>query len=386
MSGIAVRLARRMGLQRDGTKLGLSPFETEMRRRLWWHIVHLDWRTCCLSATKPSMDLFLSDTKKPSNIEDDDINPNMINPPPERTSITSVVMCLLRCDLMDFLRSVTPSDSPDVRWTNLSSPSIALAEKDKMIAQMEDMFETKYLRYYDPSNSLHFLSSIVARLSVCKIKLSAHDPRQFSNRGLKVPQRSRDIIFANGTKLLEYANLMHSNQSLRKYGWQMSTVYLWDTLHYVLIEARHRKTGPEVEHVWQLVGAVLWNYPQIFGMATDALSAALGKWTLRVWDDLVAAQKVEGLPESPVPDFITAIRQCQDSRVESAAMSNGKADLERVAGTSSDYSGFQSLRHGGNPNLEVGTMDPYDLPSLLSSDTDLNDWVQWERLLSGQAF
>ena len=36
LMGLAQRLAEGMGLHRDGTYLGLSPFETEMRRRLWW--------------------------------------------------------------------------------------------------------------------------------------------------------------------------------------------------------------------------------------------------------------------------------------------------------------------------------------------------------------
>jgi hypothetical protein len=44
MTGVAVRLGQTMGLHRDGITLGLSPFETEMRRRLWWHLVHLDFR------------------------------------------------------------------------------------------------------------------------------------------------------------------------------------------------------------------------------------------------------------------------------------------------------------------------------------------------------
>lgn len=50
LSGMTIRLAQTMGLHRDGKALGLSPFETELRRRLWWHIVHLDFRAADMYA------------------------------------------------------------------------------------------------------------------------------------------------------------------------------------------------------------------------------------------------------------------------------------------------------------------------------------------------
>ena len=246
LSGIAVRLARRMGLHRDGTMLGLSIFETEMRRRLWWHIVHVDWQISDFSGTRPSMDLFLGDTKHPLNIEDEDLGPDTLNPPPKRTGITSVVLLSLRCDLMDFMRKLIPPLSGSPQWENFTSLSIPLPEKDVMISKMEDMLERKYLRYFDPSNSLHYFASILCRSSICKMRLKAHGPRQYANCGAKMPQSSRDIIFANGMKMLEYATLLLGNPALRRFTWQVSPGYLWDTLHCVLVEIRHRKVEPEV--------------------------------------------------------------------------------------------------------------------------------------------
>lgn len=36
LTGLALRISQSLGLHRDGTQFGLSPFDTEMRRRLWW--------------------------------------------------------------------------------------------------------------------------------------------------------------------------------------------------------------------------------------------------------------------------------------------------------------------------------------------------------------
>ena len=41
MTGLATRIANAMGLHRDGAQFGLPPFETEMRRRLWWQVCTL---------------------------------------------------------------------------------------------------------------------------------------------------------------------------------------------------------------------------------------------------------------------------------------------------------------------------------------------------------
>lgn len=42
LTGLAIRLAQSLGMHRDGSQLNLSPFDAEMRRRLWWSICILD--------------------------------------------------------------------------------------------------------------------------------------------------------------------------------------------------------------------------------------------------------------------------------------------------------------------------------------------------------
>lgn len=44
MIGIAVRIAQTLGLHEECFNKEFSPFEAEMRRRLWWQIVLFDSR------------------------------------------------------------------------------------------------------------------------------------------------------------------------------------------------------------------------------------------------------------------------------------------------------------------------------------------------------
>lgn len=375
LSGVAIRLARKMGLHRDGTSLGLSPFETEMRRRLWWHLVHVDFRTADVLGTRPSLDLSCGDAKMPLNVDDEDLHPDMVDPPPERDGITSIALCLIRCEIVETLRKFSTACPGDVRWEVLFSPEVTLTKKDSVISEIEDRLERKYLRYCDPSNALHTFVSIMIRSSICKMKLFAHNPRQFANSPVKVPQSERNIAFTNATKLLEYVTLMQGGcHGLEKYVWQIGTSYLWNTVLYVLVEARHRKTGPEVDRTWQTIGVVFSHYPQIFEESTGAVYTALGKWTLEVWDEYVTASKAEGLPEPSTPEYISAIRRCRRPAVESLSRTRDVAADSRPAARN-----LQSRYDGNLP--DIGPIESYDFPNLLSFETDPNEWVQWEQLV-----
>jgi hypothetical protein len=384
LSGISVRLARRMGLHRDGASLGLSPFETEMRTRLWWQIVHIDLRASEFSGTVVSRDLFLGDVKIPLNVEDEDLHPDMKEPPQERIGITSMVLCLLRCDHSGFRGGLAASYSTNLPYEKLVSPSLSIAEKDSLIDQMEDLVERKYLRYCDQSNSLHCFASIIARSAICRMKLIAHNPRQFSNCGAKVPPKERDIIFTNGTKFIEYGNLLQSTPALRKYMWQIRSGFLWDSLVYVLIETRHRKIGPEVDRVWQLIAGVFSNYPHIFAEASNALETAVGTWTLQVWDDCAAARKTQGLPELPTPEYIMSFRQNRRPTAEPSLRSNSSNGSGNTMENSINYAKDLSFGQAGDPVTDFGAHEAHDFSNLLSYDLEPNEWLQWERLFGSQ--
>jgi hypothetical protein len=374
MSGVAVRLARKMGLHRDGTSLGLPIFETEMRRRIWWYIVHADCLSSNFTGTKPSTDLFLSDTKTPLNVEDQDLSPNMTALPPERTGLTSMVLRLMKCDVLQFLSRATEKfsfASSDI----FGSPRTTIAERDSMVNQIEDILERKYLRYCDPSNALHYFVSIMGRATICKLRLMAHNPRHFADNGIKVPQTEREVIFANAMRLLEYVNLVMTNPSLRKLMWQVSAGHFWDTLVYVLIEARQLKTGPEVDKIWELIGGLFSKYPQTLADHTEAKYTVLGDWTLRVWEEYITARKEDGLPEIQTPSYLTAIRRSRQS---------AESGSKPVDGSPFATPGRAKALLPNNEETctSFEYLDPNDFSNLLSFDLEPNEWAKWDRLLA----
>lgn len=371
-----------MGLHRDGTFLGLPPFETEMRRRLWWHIAHIDFRTADVMGTKPSPEISTADTKKPINVEDSELYPGMAALPQEHNGITGISLCIIKCEMIASLCKCAATRPLDLRWEMLYSPDISLATKDSVIDEVEDHMENKYLRHCDPLDPFHTFISIMVRSAVCKMRLFAHNLRHFPHQYPLAAQKDHDIAFHNALKLLEYAGMIQGgHMGLDKYLWQIGTSYCWNTMLCLLMEIRCRKTGPEIDKAWKLIGIIFARAPQVFSELTGSVYVALGKWTLEVWDIHVEASKARGLPDPVPPEYIQAIRDYQDSKLEAETpVEEKKADPKPVAWPASGYEKSSYVDY-----LDVGYSEPHNFPNLSSFDTDPTQWIQWDQLVADQS-
>jgi Fungal specific transcription factor domain len=84
--GNAARLALRMGLHRDSTKVrgNITPFQAEIRRRLWHHLLQLDLLTSFHIGLPGTVQAIDSDTRLPGNFQDEDFDEDSNILPPSR--------------------------------------------------------------------------------------------------------------------------------------------------------------------------------------------------------------------------------------------------------------------------------------------------------------
>jgi hypothetical protein len=144
------------------------------------------------------------------------------------------------------------------------------------------------------------------------------------------------------------------------------------------IEARHRKSGPQIDRVWHLIGVVLSKYPQMFEEEAGAVYTTLGKWTLEVWDDYLVATQAEGLLEPPTPDYINAIRWSRRPSGGPSSKSKAPAESAHLPANSVGYSNLQSLGQYGDSLPGFDSIASYDLADLLSFEVDPNQWSRWD--------
>lgn len=113
LSGTVVRIAQKMGYHRDGEQLSLDPFETEMRRRIWWQIVIQDSKYAMLSGLRQTMLPLRWDTKMPQNVNDADIVPGSTEPVEPRRGPTEMAFSLLFNEIYRFkMASDNSNDAP----------------------------------------------------------------------------------------------------------------------------------------------------------------------------------------------------------------------------------------------------------------------------------
>lgn len=147
LTGLATNIARTMGLHRDGTHFAISPFETEMRRRVWWNLLVLETRSSEDSGIESSFLDQSFDTSLPLNLNDDDIFPDMTEKPKARQGCAEMTVSILRFEMVAALRRLDSLGSgEDSGYTSRE----LIEEKDKIIEKCHQKLEGTYLQHMDP--------------------------------------------------------------------------------------------------------------------------------------------------------------------------------------------------------------------------------------------
>ena len=380
LTAVAVRIARRLGLHRDGVLLGLPPFEVEMRSRLWWQIAFLDGRTADLCGSRPSLDL-QCDTKPPLNVNDSDLSPGMTEPAKERSEITEMFIFMIRVQVGESLQKAVSPVSIDA----LRRSSLTLLAKDEVIKRLQDSLEQKFLRYCDPLQPLHLLGSIICRIAICKLRLSVHNTMAYAGQGVSIPQSESDLVFNNGMKIIGYANMLHSAPALQKYRWFVGANFLWDSFIYILVELRRRKSGPEVDQAWSQIAQLFEYYPAVITESGNPLYVAVGIWTLRVWEDCFAARG--GAVPPTTPNFITQLRNNQ-TKTNSISLDFPSAVPIDPVFVGRNLQEYERLDYMNQPsdmafNIPYGDANSFNAPDALFFQPFPADWAQVDHLMRG---
>lgn len=256
LGGLVIHLAQALGIHRDGTNFDLNPFDTEMRRRLWWHISLLDSRSAEDHGTDPTFTEQFYDTKIPSNVNDEDIYPGMKESPMERKGATEMTFCLIRFELSKFSRRLNFT-APGGTVEGSGSSAWTLEDKEKMIDDCHRKLEEKYLRHCDMSTPIYWVTATVSRLILAKMWLTLHHPRSFNpNLEPHLPPETRDRLFVTSVEVIEFSHLLESNENTSKWGWLFQTYMQWQSVAFALSELCVRPPGPDTERAWQAIESV----------------------------------------------------------------------------------------------------------------------------------
>ncbi|KAK8136028.1 fungal specific transcription factor domain-containing protein [Apiospora sp. TS-2023a] len=256
LTGLVIRIAQSLGMHREGTQFAdLTPFEIEMRRRLWWTLVVVDLRSAEDQGTELVIAERTWDTEFPLNINDNDFGPDMKDFPPERQGATDVTFCLIRyeiCSLARKLHSSVNALAPCPKDTQLT-----FQEREEMLLEMYNRVEAKYLKPCDDAKGelLHWVAAAIARLIMAKMSLTVYQSVLFPGQGLEVSQHARDRIFNSSVEVVEYSRLLNNEEKCKQYRWLFQTYTNWYAVAYLLLELGRRDWAPPMEKAWMALAS-----------------------------------------------------------------------------------------------------------------------------------
>ena len=388
LSGVANRIAQGLGLHRDGSELGLPVFESEMRRRLWWQLIILDFRSAELTGSGRFGD-FWSDTHTPNNLDDVDFWPGITEQEfADRISAkgsnraTEMISCLLRCEFGSFWKekmlqksksSASPMNAQLFTGKPPSPWDVSLKERDEVITELERRLEDKFLRYCDVNNPLQFMASIIGRGAVASMRLMAHHPRRWANEA-DMPADERALLWKLSIKLLESDSLVHSTKALQRFMWHSNVYFQWQALVYLLGELKNKTVGDDVNNAWRKIEETYHHHPAFIVEFRKPLHAAVGSLCLKAWDArnrgrAEAQERGEFLIPVQTPDFIAMLReQRRAGPAKRKSTGGGGSGLVKQMSMSTDpngYNNFNTQQQQQQPGMFGSST--YSLPILTPS-------------------
>jgi hypothetical protein len=257
MIAVVTRLALKLGLHRDGSEFGLRPYETEMRRRVWWYIYLLDVKFAEYQATGPQIREGDYNTRLPLNINDDDLSSGLADPPQERTGFTEMTLTLVRCEIVSARRK-----SMQMTCRGVEGPNILFQNRNLIIEESKRLLDQRYLQFCDLSIPIQWVTATIARGAFASLWLVSHfslltaegfDPSPWPDRC--------DTLILTAVEVLEFSHLLETNENTAKWSWLFQGYVQWQSFAFLLSELCVRPESSLSERAWMAIKQVWvrWN-------------------------------------------------------------------------------------------------------------------------------
>lgn len=401
------RIGQRIGLHRESDSARLPVLDSEMRRRLWWQVSILDARGTERSEVGASVfDVEMSQrlwwqkndlgahntehsgvgpsvvaenwaTSRPLNVNDSDLKPGMTIPPLNHVGATEMLFPLMMYEVGAFLRHSKSMAAFDGSWHKLCGYAVPIADKDKVINELEDILESKFLRHCDPVIPLHILVKAAWKVVCGRMRLTTRHPRRYPDRGTSMSRNEKMELFFICLMMVEQDNILYSTPSVRGFLWHMDLQSQLDAIVYMLSELRLQSTGDTADRAWTQIAEAFAHHPHMITNTKNPLFAAVRRLTLKSWEarETEYAKQNFSPPEGSSPLFISQIRS---QRANNAlGHLHGEAAYNMTV-PATGQSSSRLLSEGLDNNFD-SSLDLDSIPS----DLGEMDWNYWNDLMQG---
>ncbi|KAB5575544.1 fungal-specific transcription factor domain-containing protein [Coniochaeta sp. 2T2.1] len=303
LNGTAIRMAQKMGLHCDGETLGLSPFECEMRRRLWWQIVMLDAKYAMMTGLKNSSLPTGWNTKEPKNLDDKDMDVSDTEPYQDHKGPTEMIFVMITNKVARFLVETPGLEMMLMlaEWSGMESKvNPELNEFRKKIEGLGHDLLGMLEDYCNPAaGKVHQMAVEVKKQIITKLEALAIPPTEQAEWGSEI-MNSRDNAFKLAICAMEHEQENCVASQDKGFLWHALLHFQLDVFLYLAGELCERLDGALVDRAWKQVQPVYYFHPELFDMSNKK-HLMLARYLLKAWSkhsDKVY-QKTGNVPVAP---------------------------------------------------------------------------------------
>ncbi|KAH8658340.1 fungal-specific transcription factor domain-containing protein [Xylariales sp. PMI_506] len=383
MVGLVSRLAMKLGLHRDPESLGLSPFMSEMRRRLWWQIYVLDIRTAEDCDADPLICDHIYNTKFPTNINDIDLDVDRTHAAVAVEHRTEMMFTLMRIEVSYATRSLTFTAAHQSE--NDETSRISARERNQLLEDLVKRLEDKYLKYCDSQVPICFLAETATRMVIAKMQLTFNHPAFRDSTGMCTIVL-KDLVLKS-IDIIEGAHTLRTHDKYSSWVWIFEKYVDWDAVAFLLHVLGAGKVSEErLERAWNAVDMF---FNEWSGRVTD-----LERWRRLIKLRTKAAVKRPG-PIQNQPPFFTSSSSSSSPRSSRPPRSQPPTTEDNSTPAISVSTSASSIGHGSpsadhDSHGQLGEVDKTavqvaapDIDGFLAASTEIATFPPPSLLLPG---
>ncbi|OKL57330.1 hypothetical protein UA08_07458 [Talaromyces atroroseus] len=358
LNGLAIRLAQSIGLHRDGASFQLSPFDAEMRLRLWWHLCVLDSRAPEDQGFQPTVDVMNRGLRLPLNVNDDQIYPDMARLPVESHGWTEMSFFLIQTESCRLLHPILSIHEP-----RSANSFLSIREKRSLLDEHAQSLAAKYGMLPGAATPIDLLRIAIQHTT------TAHTKMQFvlqlrEEVNMRKPKYTQDNASSDVHKqsfklacdTLECSLVLLKEGITSRFKWFFEMYTQWYALAYVLRCLCSSPCGPETERAWTLVEELfphgmsldddyahgsIWSYLNLLRSQASSLRQHAQRPLSRSSEHSASSQNL--LPVTKIPPSTDTTENATAAAEAAAHGTTSFSELNQELMTDSNQTFFSSL-------------------------------------------
>ncbi|RYP65547.1 hypothetical protein DL769_006293 [Monosporascus sp. CRB-8-3] len=303
LNGVIVRMAQKIGLHRDGESLGLSPFDAEIRRRVWWQIIMLDSLYALMSGLGQSLLPRNWNTRTPHNINDAELYPSMTSIE-SKEGPTDMIFILMQYEVSKLVVQV-PSLELVILQNELATPEgpnpVEVAKARKRVEELNDSLEEMFKKWCDISmGPVHELAIEMRPMWLHKLREIIEPPKDQPEWGTEI-QTSKDNLFKIAVTAGEHGlRMFYAAKRTGQFMWFVLTHFQIEVFIFMLGQLSTRTSGRLVERAWAVAEESYTAYQDLFDLSIKP-HLILAAHVMKAWKvrEKVLQERYRSPPQPP---------------------------------------------------------------------------------------